>query len=177
VAKRSLARNCGNPLKTFLRNDAFELAMGKTLVIINDGLDILKIGCTLFLIAHDMFFMFCADICLPPRTRNLFTEYLSVTISHFPFSHETLPAPFFYEISSEINSFYGNFSGNLLNSSYWEKTCPDPSLRRQAEALRLGPQAPPIFYIDNGIVITCWTVSWWVGYCTIVLAVYLCLRP
>ena len=177
MAKRSLVRNRRNSLKAFLHNGASGLAMTKTLLIMNDGLDILKIGCMLSSIAHDMFFMFCADICLPPRTRNLFTEYLSATISHFPFSHETLPAPFFYEINSEISSFGGNFSGNLLNSSYWEKTCPDPSLQRQAEALRLGPQAPPIVYIDNGVAITCQTVTWGVVHCTIVLTVYPLSRP
>ena len=142
MTKRSLARNRRDPLKAFLRNDAPELAMTKALVIMNDGLDILKIGCMLSSIAHDMFFMFCADICLPPRTRNLFTEYLSVTISHFPFSHETLPAPFFYEINSEISSFYGNISGNLLNSSYWEKCALTPLYSDKPKPSAWAPKPP-----------------------------------
>jgi hypothetical protein len=39
--------------------------MVKTLVIMNDAFDIFKIGRTLSLMAHDMFFMFCAEICSP----------------------------------------------------------------------------------------------------------------
>ena len=139
-----------NTLKALPRNAVSPLTTVKTLVIMNDGFDILKTGWTLSLIVHDMLFMFLTDIWLPPRSRNAFNGYSTIRIVDFPINHEIL-----FSLFPEISSFYDQFSPKLLQPSYWQTTSTDIVLKQQARAFfEVAPKPKPeIIYVDTGITI------------------------